>query len=264
MKSITLIKLGGSLITDKSKKDIINQKNLNILCTDVKKAQDLGYKLIIAHGQGSFAHIPAKKYNTAKGILNEKSYTGICEVASKASQLNRIVVDTLFQKGIKSFSINPSSIIVSSNHNLDKIFTASIELILKNNLIPVLYGDQIIDSKIGCTIFSAEKVLNSVAQDLKNKKYRIKKIIHCTNVDGVLDNDKNIIKEINSENFKEFKNSIKGSKDTDVTGGMLHKVEQSLELAQSNIESYIINGSRRGNLLKVIKDKKFIGTKIVK
>ncbi|NQU99743.1 MAG: hypothetical protein HQ538_03310 [Parcubacteria group bacterium] len=264
MKDLIFIKLGGSLITDKSKKDSINKKNLNILCADIKKAQDLGYKLIIAHGQGSFAHIPAKKYNTSKGIINKKSYRGICEVAGKASQLNRIVTDTLLQKGIDAFSINPSSIIVSYNHNLKKIFTNSIEQLLKNNLTPILYGDQIIDEKIGCTIFSAEKVLSSLALDLKRKKYKIKKIIHCTNVDGVLDTKENIVKEINLENFKKFKNNIKGSKNTDVTGGMLHKVEQSLEMAQSNIESYIINGSKKSNLLNVIEDKKFIGTKIIK
>jgi isopentenyl phosphate kinase len=264
MKSLILIKLGGSLITDKSRRDTINKKNLNILCADIKKAQDLGYKLIIAHGQGSFAHIPAKKYNTFKGIVNKKSYRGICEVASKASQLNRIVTDCLFQKGVNAFSINPSSIIVSYNHNLKKIFIDSIEQLLKNNLTPVLYGDQIIDEKIGCTIFSAEKVLNNIALDLKRKKYKIKKIIHCTNVDGVLDAKKNIVEEINLKNFKNLKKNIKSSKNVDVTGGMLHKVEQSLEMAQSDIESYIINGSIRGNLMDVIKGKKFVGTRITK
>ena len=264
MKSIILIKFGGSLITNKSKKDSINEKNLNILSKQIKEAQDLGYKLIIAHGQGSFAHYPAEKYNTSKGILNKKSYKGICEVAGKASQLNCIVTDNLYRIGVNAFSINPSSIIVSYNHNLKKIFTDSIEQLLKNNLTPVLYGDQIIDEKIGCTIFSAEKVINSVALNLKNKKYKIKKIIHCTDVDGVLDAKKNVIEEINLENFKNLKENIKSSKNIDVTGGMLHKVEQSLEMAQSNIVSYIINGTRRGNLMDVIKGKKFAGTRITK
>ena len=264
MKPLILIKLGGSLITDKSKKDTVDKRNLNILSQQIKKAQDLGYKLIIAHGQGSFAHIPAKKYNTSKGILNKKSYKGICEVASKASQLNRIVVDNLFQNRINAFSINPSSIIVSKNHNLEKIFTDSIEQLLKNNLTPVLYGDQIIDKEIGCTIYSAEKVLNSIALNLKNKKYKIKKIIHCANVKGVYDLDGNVIEKINLKNFKKFKKDIKGSKNIDITGGMMHKVEQSLGMTRKNIESYIIDGRAKDNLLNAIKGKKFIGTKIVK
>ncbi len=264
MKSLILIKLGGSLITNKSKKDSLNKKNLNILCADIKKVQDLGYKLIIAHGQGSFAHYPAQKYNTSKGILNKESYKGICEVAGKASWLNRIVTDNLYQLGVNAFSINPSSILVSYKHRLKKIFIDSLEQLLKNNLTPVLYGDQIMDEKTGCTIFSAEKVLNSVARALKNKKYKIKKMIHCTNVGGVFDAKKNIIQEINFKNFNFFKKNIKSSKNIDVTGGMLHKVEQSLEMARNDIESYIINGSIKDNLLKVIEDKKFIGTKIVK
>ncbi len=263
MKSLILIKLGGSIITNKSKRDSINKKNLKILGEQIKKAQDLGYKLIIAHGQGSFAHIPAQKYQTNKGIINKESYQGICEVASKASQLNRIVTDNLLQRGVNAFSINPSSIIISNNHNLENIFTDSIEQLLKNNLVPVLYGDQIVDKKIGCTIFSAEQVLNNIALKLQ-RKYKIDKIIYCTDVDGVLDSKKNIIEEINLENFKKFKKDIKGSTNIDVTGGMLHKVKQSLKLASKNIESYIINGRESGNLLNAIKGKKFIGTKITK
>lgn len=264
MKSLTLIKLGGSLITNKNKVDNINKKNLDIVCREIKKAQDLGEKLIIAHGQGSFAHIPAKKYKTSKGIINKKSYQGICEVAGKASQLNRIVVDSMFSRGAKAFSINPSSIMISRNHKLDKIFTESIEQLLKNDLIPILYGDQIIDRRLGCTIFSAEKVLSYLAQTLRKKKYKIKKTIHCTNVDGVYDSKGNIIKKIDSKNFSKYKKYIKGSKNTDVTGGMLHKVEQSLDLAKKNIPNIIINGSKKGNLFKTIIDEKILGTKIKK
>lgn len=264
MKSVILIKLGGSLITNKSKKDSINKRNLSILSKQIKKAQDLKYNLIIAHGQGSFAHIPARKYRTDKGIINKNSPKGICEVAGKASQLNRIVVDYLNNKGIKSFSINPSSIITTQNHQLNKIFTDSIEQLLKNNLIPVLYGDQILDKKIGCTIFSAEKVLNSIVLELKKKNYKIKKIIHCTNTGGVLDNDKKIIIKINLKNFQKYKKDIRGSKDIDVTGGMFHKVEESLNITKQGIDSSIIDGRKENNLLKAIQNKKFTGTKITK
>lgn len=262
MRSLILIKLGGSLITNKNKADNINRNNLNEICREIKLAQSSGFKLIIAHGQGSFAHRPAKKYNTFQGIVNKKSYQGVCEVAGKASQLNQLVLDTMLEKGIRVFSIKPSSIIISQNHQLNKIFTESIEQLLKNNLIPFLYGDQIIDKKTGCTIFSAEKVLNSIALNLKEKKYKIKKIIHCTNTDGVFNAGGKVIKKINFKNFSQYKKYIKGSSNMDVTGGMLHKVEQSLNLAKYNISSLIINGATRNNLLKAIKGESILGTKI--
>lgn len=264
MKSLILIKLGGSQITSKSKKDTVNKKNLNILGQQIKKAQSKGYRLIIAHGQGSFAHRPAWKYRTDKGIINKESLKGVCEVANKAAELNRIVVDYLFRKKIKVFSINPSSIMVAKKHKIKHIFLDSIEQLLKNDLTPVLYGDQIIDIEKGCTIFSAEEVLNNLALKLKSSGYQIGKIIHCTNVKGVYDQEGNIIEEINYKNFKKFKKNITESKNIDVTGGMIHKVEESLEMAKKNIESYVIDGSKKNNLLDVIEDKKFIGTKITK
>ena len=65
------------------------------------------------------------------------------------------------------------------------------------------------------------------------------------------------VPEINARNFKDFKKSIGGSASTDVTGGMLHKVEESLLIAKElGIKTLIINGMVKGNLEKAILGKK--------
>lgn len=264
MKPIILVKIGGSLITDKTKEKSIREKALDTICEEIKKASKLNKTLIIGHGAGSFAHFPAQKYQTHKGILNKDSYKGICEVADVACQLNRIVVRKLLNIDVNAISISPFSFITAKNHNLNSIHTDSLELALKNNLLPIVYGDQILDTKIGCTIFSTEQVLGFLGIHLKNKGYEIEQIIHCGETNGVYDEFGKTITLINSSNFDSYQKVLTGSSGVDVTGGMIHKVEETLLLAKQGIPGLIIDGIEHGSLSKAVKGEKVVGTKIEK
>ncbi|MDP2845516.1 MAG: amino acid kinase, partial [Candidatus Methanoperedens sp.] len=67
-----------------------------------------------------------------------------------------------------------------------------------------------------------------------------------SDVDGVLDGKGNVIKKITPHSFVDMKKNIRGSASTDVTGGMLGKVSEFLELANKGISSRIFNASRTG------------------
>ncbi len=262
-KPIVLIKIGGSLITDKNKPFTVREEALDIIANEVKKASQMGKTLIVGHGAGSFAHIPAKKYQTHKGIINNQSYRGIAEVADVAARLNRIVVKKFLEKQVNAVSVSPLSSMIASNHQLDQIFTQPIEQLLKNNLLPVVYGDQILDTKNGCTIFSTEKVLSYLALELKNKGYQIEQIIQCGQTNGVYDADGDTISEINSKNYKRYKQILGGSNGVDVTGGMLHKVEETLALAKKGVPGLIIDGIVHGTLSDAIEGREVVGTRIL-
>ena len=261
-KPLIFIKIGGSLITDKNKPFTLKKKALAIICQEIKKAQKSGKQLIIGHGGGSFPHFPAKKYQTHKGILNNKSYRGIAEVADAAAQLNRIVIKQLLECGVNAVSVSPLSTMISENHQLKRLCSRSVEELLKLNLLPVLYGDQILDTKIGCTIFSTEKVLGYLALHLKNKDYQVEQMIHCGQTNGVYDEEGKTIEEINSTNFEQYKQVLGGSGGVDVTGGMIHKVEEALNLAKQGIPGLIIDGIEHGTLSKAVKGEKILGTRV--
>ena len=91
-KPIVFVKIGGSLITDKIKPFTLKEHALEVICEEIKTAMKSGKRLIVGHGAGSFAHVPAKKYQTHKGIINEESYRGMAEVADMAAQLYRIFI----------------------------------------------------------------------------------------------------------------------------------------------------------------------------
>lgn len=262
MKPLVFIKIGGSLITDKTKPFSLKERALDIICTEIKKAQQSGKSFIVGHGAGSFAHVPAKKYQTHKGIINDDSLRGIAEVADVAAQLNRIVVKKLLEKQVNAVTVSPLSIMTAENHRLKSLCSDSVEELLKLDLLPVLYGDQIIDTKVGCTVFSTEKVLGYLAMHLKEKGYQIERIIHCGQTNGVYDEDGKTIELINKANFDSYRRVLNGSSGTDVTGGMLHKVEETLLLARQGIPGLIIDGIESGSLSRAVMDEVVIGTRV--
>lgn len=260
---LTLIKIGGSLITDKNKPFSLKKKALRIICEEIKKAQTIsGKTLIVGHGAGSYAHVPAKKYQTHRGIVDDQSYRGIAEVADVAAQLNRIVVKQLLEVGVNAVSVSPLSMMLANDHQLHTLWTGSLEQVIKQGIIPVVYGDQLMDIEAGCTIFSTEKVLGYLGLHLQQQGYVVEKVIHCGQTNGVYDLDGKTIPLINSANFDEYRQALMGSNGTDVTGGMIHKVEETLKLAQAGIPGLIIDGIEHGSLSEAIQGREVLGTKV--
>jgi isopentenyl phosphate kinase len=263
-KRVVLIKIGGSLITDKNKPFSIKGRVLDVICGEIGKAMKSGKHLIVGHGAGSFAHIPAKKYKTHKGVVNKHSFRGIAEVADVAAQLNRIVVGKLLEKTVNAVSVSPLSIMIAEDHKLKSICTDSVEELLELGLLPVLYGDQILDTKLGCTVFSTEKVLGYLGLHLKKKGFKVEQIIHCGQTNGVYDENGETISLINSKNYSKYRKALGGSGGVDVTGGMAHKVEETLALAKDGIPGLIIDGIVNGSLSEAVQGKEVLGTRVEK
>ncbi|MGA2910989.1 MAG: isopentenyl phosphate kinase [Candidatus Microgenomates bacterium] len=262
MKELILIKLGGSVITDKSKEYSVREENIKRFAGEVKEAlKKIKGNMIIGNGAGSFAHVPAKRYQTREGLINESSVYGMAVTEDAARKLNSIVIKDFLEKGLPVFSFSPASFLISDALVYSKSYLDPIEKALQIGIIPVVYGDVIVDKVRGCTIFSTEKVLSVLAKELK-EGYKVR-IIYLSDADGVYDANGKTITKISPENFNEVKKSILGASTTDVTGGMLHKVEESLKLAkETGIKTLIVSGVAKENLKKAILGEKVVGTVI--
>ena len=261
MEQLILIKLGGSVITDKGRPFYARQRVIRRLGKEIKQAQrEYDGRLIIAHGSGSFGHVLASKYKTHKGLVGKNSLKGLAETADVAAQINRIVVYNLLKVGLKVVSFAPASFIVAKSQRLYRAHLTPIKYSLKIGAIPLVYGDVIMDKDSGFCIFSAEKVLNTLIRGFA-KDYRISKVIHCGRTNGVYNEDGKTIEKITQANFRKIKKQIGESEDVDVTGGMLHKVKESLKIASKfGLEAAVINGTVSGQLAKAIAGEKFNGT----
>lgn len=254
MKNLIFVKLGGSLITDKSRPYTVKEDVIKRLCREIHETrEERDFSLLVGHGGGSFPHVSAKKYETHKGIINEKSWEGFSKVHDDAARLNRIVVSSLIKAGEKAVSMQPSASCIAESGRITEWFTTPIETALNKGLLPVPYGDACLDRAKGCCIISTEEIFRFLAE-----KFKPERIIIVGKTDGVYDSEGKVIKEITKANLKEVEKSIQGSDGiADVTGGMIIKVRKALEMG-TDVE--IINGLKKGFLKKALAGDAVPGT----
>ncbi len=255
---IRLLKIGGSLITDKQKPYTARLDVIREIALAVKNAY--GNQFMIGHGGGSFPHTSAKKYRTIEGFVNEESKLGLGIVHYDATALNQIFVHALHEAGVPAMSFHPSSFVLPFNDHPEKVFLDPLFEALRLGIVPVFYGDALVDGKKGCTIYSTEKLIALIAKHVKNAVIGMAEMVGGVYTADPLKNpDAELIPEINRENYREIFELLGGSHGIDVTGGMRHKVEELLKLAREGIPSVIFRGTP-SNIERFLKGEPVEGT----
>jgi isopentenyl phosphate kinase len=140
-------------------------------------------------------------------------------------------MQSLQKANVPAISFPPSTQVTSSNRNIKRWDTSSIQTALEHHLVPVIFGDTVLDTIIGGTILSTEELFIHLAGILTPTRILIAGI-----EDGVWANfpllDK-LIDKITPANYPSIKTQIMGSVSTDVTGGMNTKIEMMLTLLHS-------------------------------
>ncbi len=246
-----ILKLGGSVITDKAAdQGVIREADLLRIAKEVS-----GYrgKMIIVHGAGSFGHTYAKKYGLDRGFDPE----GVIVTHESVKELASRVVDALNEYGIRAIAVHPMGCTVCRNGRIESMYLDNIKLMLENDFVPVLHGDVVMDLELGACVLSGDQIVPYLAKELK-----IARLGLGSAEDGVLDKSGKPVPEITPETFENFKHYIRGSESTDVTGGMLGKVQELLELSKTScITSHIFNAGKENNIYRFL-DGESIGTKI--
>ncbi len=260
-----LLKLGGSLITNKDKPFSARKDIIARIAWELRGAlqENPDMELLIGHGSGSFGHFAAKDYGTREQVTTQQAWQGFQKVWYAARALNQIVVEIFHQAELPVISMQPSSAIHASNRKVEHWTTEPIQSALVNHLLPLIYGDVIFDAKKGGIIFSTEDLFRKLSSILKPDL-----IILAGIEQGVYkDFPKNteLIKVIDTKNYKEFVEKIKASSSTDVTGGMASKVQVMMEIVRENPGTIvrIISGEQSGMIQKALRNEE-IGTNIRK
>lgn len=254
MPRLIFLKLGGSIITNKDQTNTPNIESIETIARGIKQAmdQDQSLSVLIGHGSGSFGHHAAKKYGTRKGVFNYESWCGFTEVALRARELNQIVMEQFNRCGINSVSISPFSGVQADNCRITTWDTSIMADCLYQRLIPVIYGDVIMDHHLGGTILSTEELFAYLAPRLHPEK-----ILLAGLEEGVWDDfpqNTQLIKEIHPEDFQALKSKITGSDSPDVTGGMFSKVQSMISLIKQlpSLEVQIFSGVTQDNIYSAL------------
>jgi isopentenyl phosphate kinase len=248
-----LLKLGGSAITKKQGYMQADLSSIAVLASAVAQAQKRGIsELIIVHGAGSFGHAPVIKYKLNEGVKTAAQKKG-CKITQKAcARLSSFVIAALKKKGVAAVSIPPHEIISSKNKRIEKFDQSRIKSALKGGKVPVLYGDMVSDSKLGCSVCSGDQIISYLGA-------RAERIVLATNVDGVLVSGK-VTPLITRKNFKTVARHITGSSSPDVTGGMLGKINELLKVKSP---CYIVNAKKPARVVALLCGKKAVSTKVI-
>lgn len=256
MQEIILVKVGGSVITEKENPYTVREEVITALTEQIKMIKQ---PMIIVHGSGSFGHTSARKYGGKKGY---KSRSGIAKVSYDARDINHIVMKTFIEHNLPAVAISPMSMLLAHEGKLHAHLFSVITSLLQQRLIPVLYGDVIWDTSWNSTIFSGETVLSELVVYLSENGYKVSQVILVTDTNGVYDTNKQTIPIITKDGWRKMKNHLFTSQVTDVTGGMTHKVESALAMIDYSTAVFIINGFEENSLLKAIAGEKVKGTSI--
>ncbi|MCG3206842.1 MAG: Glutamate 5-kinase [Anaerolineae bacterium] len=261
MSELILLKLGGSVITDKTKPFTARMDVIDRLAVEIKHALDERageLKLIIGHGSGSFGHAVASQYQTHKGAVSAESWLGFAEVAAAAAELNNLVLKSLRAAGVPAIKFQPSASTRTRGEQLMYFETFPIKEVLSRGLVPVIYGDVSVDASQGMSIVSTEKLFDSLARELTpNRIVLVGQVDGVYTADPLSDPGAELIEDIDRTNWDEVETMLGGSHATDVTGGMFSKVREMyrLTLAMPPMQAMIMSAETPGHLEDVLKGK---------
>ena len=252
-EDLVFVKLGGSVITDKATPETARPKVIGRLAGEIAVAlatrPDL--RLVVGHGSGSFGHPVAQRYGTHLGVHSPADWRGFAATAAVAARLNRLVADALVAAGVPAWSIQPSASARCRDGELLSLEIGPVEEALTHSLVPLLYGDVALDEVRGGTIISTEQIFAYLARRLHPGR-----LLMVGEVDGVFESDPirdpaaQPIPEITRQNWAEVRALLGGSHATDVTGGMLAKVEEMVTLVRElpGLIVHLLSGLRPGTV----------------
>ena len=276
MKELVFLKLGGSLITDKTKPytpllDVMDNLASQI-ATTLQTQQNL--RLVIGHGAGSFGHVAASEYKTRDGyprpsplIHRERDATednywkGFAEVWYQASSLNRYVMHALHNAGVRAIALPPSSSVIASDGQVSVWETTPIRMALAAGIVPVIFGDVVFDEIRGGTILSTENLFAFLVKALDPGRILLSGLEDAVWEDFPARTRK--IARITSQSFENIKHEVGKSVAADVTGGMQAKVKEMLELVRDHpgLKVQIFSGMEPGNIMRALMGET-LGTEI--
>lgn len=254
-----IVKLGGSVITDKRRPFVVRRATLRRLARELAAAKE---PLILVHGGGSFGHPVASKYGIAEGYKNKNQLMGLSLTHRAMEQLNANVIEALQKAGLPAVAVQPSACAVVSGGQIQSMELAPVKKLIELGITPVLYGDAVPDLNKGMSILSGDKIVAYLALALKAPR-----VIFGVDVDGVYTaNPKKtkhaeLVRRITSADEKLFA-SIGVAEGKDVTGGMGNKVRELLALTERGVEAEIVNATKPGILKRAVQGERGLGTVI--
>ena len=243
-----LIKLGGSVITDKSQYKKFNKEQTARLCREIAES---GRSVMIVHGAGSYGHVLAKRYAIQNGLVDFAQVSPAAIVHHDAMELGLLVTSELMAVGIPAASLSPGSCFVMDEGRLVVNDDEVIRRMSHVGIMPVTHGDVVMDRQKGFAIVSGDELMEVMARIFKPER-----IVFVSDIDGLYDSNpkENPEARMIPEVTQEILDGVSSDEDVDdVTGGVRNKMEAMLRMCSPDRDCVLVNGTVPGRLLSLLR-----------
>jgi len=223
-QDLAIIKLGGALITDKSKPYTLREDVLRRAAREIAEA--LG-PCIVVHGVGSFGHVPVIERKLYTGFQRPEQLPDLSQTMVEVFQLRLAVIEALQEAGLAPVLFLPSNVFYMTKGEITSHFTDGLRRYLDLGMTVVLGGDMCSDEERGFSVCSGDKVVHLLARLLRPKH-----VIFATDVAGIytgdpkLDPNAKLIREISLSRIHEVEKMAEEAATPDITKGMKGKIEE--------------------------------------
>jgi isopentenyl phosphate kinase len=252
-----LVKLGGSVITDKMGYRVMREEALFRLAGEIAGC---GSEVIVVHGAGSFGHIIAAEHGLQNGFVERSQLMRAAQVMEDVRTLNLAVTSALNRCGLPAVSLPPSAMADLSDGRLERLDLSVFVRYLDLGIVPVTFGDVALDLRRGFGICSGDQLMEALAREFAPER-----IIFCTDVNGVYTSDPNedlharMLDHVDSTTLDSLPRTQRCA---DVTGSMFAKIETMLRITSYGRGSIVINGLVPGRLAAALRGEEVIGTTV--
>jgi isopentenyl phosphate kinase len=265
MTKTLVLKLGGSLITDKSREYCARSGIIRAASAEVRECRDAGLfdRLVIVHGVGSYGHPPVIQHKLHKGFVDKGQLLPISLTQSKVNELRAMVSASLQAEGVPVNYLHASSIAVSAKGRIASMDVKALRGWLDIGMVPVLGGDMIFDEAMGFSVGSGDQLAAILAKEVQATH-----LVFATDVPGVFDADPKT--SAGARQLGEL--SLAGTSHLDLSGGrpdasgaMGGKIASLATLEpelRRGMDMAIITMMRPGNLHALLEGRRFEGTSI--
>ena len=255
-KEYIVIKCGGSVLVD--------QNLLNNFINDISILNKLGFIPVIIHGGGKRISNKLNEAGIKSDFINGLRVTdakSMIVVEEVLNEFNIEILDALKKYNCDGQGITnkQNNILLVKQENKDlgfvgfprEIDQSIIEKIVSKKKVPVI-APLGLDENNQVFNINADTAAGAIA-----KKLNARRLIIMSDVEGVLDNDKKLISEINTSKVNEL------IKNETISGGMIPKINNCLDVASNGVKGVcIIDGRLKHSILFELLSDKGAGTLI--
>jgi len=268
-QDLTVIKLGGSLLTDKTKPYTYRKKVLKSVTQEIGECLEEGMiqSLVLMHGVGSYGHPPVLEHSLHKGFLGPEQLLPLSRTQESVAKLRHIIVRELQNAGIPACLMYPSSMVVSEKMRMTDYFLEPLKGFASVGMVPLLGGDILIDSVMGWSVGSGDQLAVIICKELGARR-----LIFASDVSGIyeadpkLNPDAALIEVLNLSNLDEILERMGKSGMVDASGAMKGKLKSLVPakpLIEKGLEVGLLSMMEYGNLKAFLRGEEVPYTRVV-